>query len=141
MRGSPLLRTLLVLAALLLAGLGLHRLTAPPPEARAVIQDAPSSGQTVIALPGATFELLLSAGAKSVTLDAGGAPFTHRDVAGPLAGTLEIAGEAPVVSLRVEWADRAPGHRFAQLRLDRPGKETLEHVFSAPGDLDDIWEP
>ena len=25
--------------------------------------------------------------------------------------------------------------------IDRPGKETLEHVFSAPGDIDDLWEP
>ena len=46
-----------------------------------------------------------------------------------------------MISLRIRWADTSPGHRFAKLRLEVPGKDTLEHVFTAPGDLDDIWEP
>ena len=28
----------------------------------------------------------------------------------------------------------------AKLRLEIPGKETLEHIFHAPGDIDDILE-
>ncbi len=89
----------------------------------------------------ATFELLLSAAAKSVSLEAGGPAFVRESPTGPLTGTLEIPGEHPVIFLKVEWADTSPGHRFAKLRIDRPGKETLEHVFSAPGDIDDLWEP
>jgi hypothetical protein len=138
MRGSPLFRTLLVLAALLIAALGLARLTAPARSASVTVNPPV---QAPVEKSATTFELLLSGAAKSVTLEAGGAPFLQKDSAGPLAGTLEIAGEAPLVTLRIEWADAAPGHRFAKLRLDRPGKDSLEHVFSAPGDIDDIWEP
>lgn len=138
MRGSPLLRTLIVLAVLVLAGLGLARLTAPPTPAPVVAK--PIAVPAPQASP-ATFELLLSAAAKSVSLEAGGPALLQESPAGPLTGTLEIHGEQPVIFLKVEWADSSPGHRFAKLRIDRPGKETLEHVFSAPGDIDDLWEP
>ena len=138
MRGSPLFRTLVVLVVLLLAGFGLARLTGsstPKP----VVEDqtatpAPQASQ-------ATFEILLSAAAKSVSLEAGGPAVVQESPAGPLTGTFEIHGEQPVVFLKVVWADTTPGHRFAKLRIDRPGEETLEHVFSAPGDIDDLWEP
>ena len=89
----------------------------------------------------ATFEILLSAAAKSVSLEAGGPAVVQESPAGPLTGTFEIHGEQPVIFLKVVWADTPPGHRFAKLRIDRPGEETLEHVFSAPGDIDDLWEP
>ena len=138
MRGSPLLRTLVVLAVLLLAGLGLARLTGHS-AAKPVVED-PKPKPVAEASP-ATFELLLSAAAKSVSLEAGGPAFVRESPAGPLAGTLEIQDEHPVIFLKIEWSDTTPGHRFAKLRIDRPGEETLEHVFSAPGDIDDLWEP
>lgn len=139
MRGSPLLRTLAVLVALLLAAAGLFRLTAP---ARPAPTTAPAPVEPAPAAPAAaSFELLLSATAKSVHLDAGGPAIVRENSAGPLAGHLELAGAAPLISLQVRWADTAPGHRFARLRLDRPGQDSIDHVFSAPGDIDDIWEP
>lgn len=138
MRGSPLLRTLVVLAVLLLAGLGLARLTAPTTPDPVLVDQKPSPAAEVSP---ATFELLLSATAKSVSLEAGGPALVHENPAGPLTGTLEVMGEHPVIFLKVQWADSSPGHRFAKLRIDRPGEETLEHVFSAPGDIDDLWEP
>lgn len=138
MRGSPLLRTLVVFAVLLLAGLGLARLTAPSTPKPVVVDQKPSPAAEAST---ATFELLLSATAKSVSLEAGGPAFLRESPAGPLTGTLEVVGEQPVIFLKVEWADTTPGHRFAKLRIDRSGKETLEHVFSAPGDIDDLWEP
>lgn len=136
MRGSPLFRTLVVLGVLLLTGLALARLTrevkpAPPmapPPGEAV--PTPSAGTK-----SANYELVLSAQATELALEAGGKPSSA------LSGTLDIAGGAPVISLRIKWADNSPGHRFAKLRLEIPGKDTLEHVFSAPGDIDDIWEP
>lgn len=131
------MRTLLVLAALLVAGLGLSRLIRPAPLAVApppVEEVAPPASD-------ASFELLLSAPVKSVALDVGGAPFVRENPAGPLTGRISISGDTPLVSLKVVWADSSPGHRFAKLRLDRPGKDGIEHVFSAPGDIDDIWEP
>jgi hypothetical protein len=138
MRGSPLLRTLVVLAVLLLAGLGLARLTAPSTPKPVAEDQKPSPAPEAST---ATFELLLSATAKSVSLEAGGPAFVRENPAAPLTGTLEVMGEQPVIFLKVEWADGSAGHRFAKLRIDRSGKETLEHVFSAPGDIDDLWEP
>lgn len=127
-----------MLAVLLLAGLGLARLTAPSTP-RPVVEDQKPAPAAEAAT--ATFELLLSATAKSVSLEAGGPAFLRENPSAPLTGTLEVVGEQPVIFLKVEWADTTPGHRFAKLRIDRSGKETLEHVFSAPGDIDDLWEP
>jgi hypothetical protein len=140
MRGSPVLRTLIVLAVLLLTGLALARLTR---EIKPSAVPAPAREETPVPTPAksAPFELILSAQAAEITLDAGGRPATAANTAAPLTGTLEIPGENPVISLRIRWADTSPGHRFAKLRLEVPGKDTLEHVFTAPGDLDDIWEP
>jgi hypothetical protein len=138
MRGSPLFRTLVVLVVLLLAGFGLARLTGSSMPKTTVEDQKPSPAAEASS---ATFELLLSAAAKSVSLEAGGPAVVQESPAGPLTGTFEIHGEQPVVFLKVVWADTTPGHRFAKLRIDRPGQETLEHVFSAPGDIDDLWEP
>lgn len=140
MRGSPLMRTLAVLVALLLAGIGLARLTAPatlqlttPPQP--IAKPESSAAKT------ATFELLLSGTAKRVTLEAGGEPLAFENTAGPLTGKLALSSDKPTIFLQVEWADAAAGHRFAKLRLEAPGQETREHVFSAPGNIDDLWEP
>lgn len=142
MRGSPLLRALVVLAALLVTGLGLARLTAGRTQAGSqtvvpVEQAQPTEevGNTV------PFELILSSSATEVSLDGGAEPFKKADTAEPVSGTLKLSGEHPLVSLQVKWSDASPGHRFALLRLEIPGKDTLEHVFNAPGDIDDIWEP
>lgn len=139
MRGSPLLRTLAVLAVLLLAGMGLARLTAPAtPQATApppVEKPEPSKTSS------ATFELLLSGTAKRMTLEAGGKPVAVENTAGPLTGKLALTSHKATIFLQVEWAEATAGHRFAKLRLEIPGQETREHVFSAPGDIDDLWEP
>lgn len=142
MRGSPVLRTLIVLAVLLLTGLALARLTRDPkpspsqlPAQAETAQAPPATGKT------ASYELILSAQAAEITLDAGVKPVTAANTAAPLSGTLDLSAENPVISLRIKWADNSPGHRFAKLRLEVPGKDTLEHVFTAPGDIDDIWEP
>lgn len=129
-----------MLIVLVLAALGLSRLTGTSPASTVVVKPAVAAPAPAAAAP-ASFELLLSAAAKSVSLEAGGAPFVQQEPAASLTGSLEVAGEQPVIFLKVEWADGTPGHRFAKLRIDRPGKETLEHVFSAPGDIDDLWEP
>lgn len=141
MRGSPLLRTLVVLAALLATGLALARLTVVRPASQVLAPKQETEGMEEPAPAKASFELILSGIASEVTLDAGGTAVTKTDTAGPVTGTVELFGESPVVSLRVAWKEDSPGHRFAMLRLEVPGKETLEHVFSAPGEIDDIWEP
>jgi len=135
MRGSPLIRTLMVLAALCLTGLGLARLLNTPPAVKPVAHVEKGEEEPTAKVP---FELILSAQAAELHLDAGGVEVVGRNTAEPLAGTLELKDRA--VTLRVRWADASPGHRFAKLRLDLPGKETLEHVFTAPGDIEDVWE-
>lgn len=141
MRGSPLLRTLIVLAALLLTGLALARLTASRPGQQALAPKQETTTAPESPAAKASFELILSGTAKEISLDAGATAMTKTNTAGPISGRLELSGESPVISLRVTWKDEAPGHRFAMLRLEVPGKDTLEHVFSAPGEIDDIWEP
>lgn len=127
-----------MLVVLLLAGFGLARLTGHSAPKPVVVDQKPSPAEEAST---ATFELLLSAAAKSVSLDAGGTALVQESPPATFSGTLEVAGEQPVIFLKVEWADGSAGHRFAKLRIDRPGEETLEHVFSAPGDIDDLWEP
>ena len=142
MRGSPVLRTLVVLAFLLLTWLALARLTRdakPPVQGATRTETAPPFPLTG---KSAAYELVLSARATEIHLDAGAKPASLTPgTAAPLSGSLEIRGENPVISLRIKWTDNSPGHRFAKLRLEVPCKDTLEHVFSAPGDIDDIWEP
>src|SRR5262245_35449349 len=125
MRGSPLLRTLAVLVALLLTGIGLARLTAPAtPQVTAPpppIQKAEPTKTNA-----ATFELLLSGTAKRVSLEAGGEPLAIENTAGPLTGKLALSSDKPTIFLTVEWADTTAGHRFAKLRLEAPGQETRE---------------
>lgn len=140
MRGSPLLRTLVVLAVLLLTGLGLARLTAPGPQ-KPVAPAGPELVQKTAAKAKASFEIILSANAKEVILEGSSSPLSFQNTAEPVNGTLELEGEHPVISLRVAWGDNSPGHRFAKIRLEIPGKDTLEHVFTSAGDIDDIWEP
>jgi hypothetical protein len=134
MRGSPILRTLVVLAALLVTGLALARLAAERPRETKQLTTAP---ETPAATKKASYELILSGTAKEVELNGGAATVTSSSTV----GSLEVSGEQPVISLTVKWADQAPGHRFAKLRLEIPGRPTLEHVFDAAGDIDDIWEP
>ena len=140
MRGSPLLRTLAVLVALLLTGIGLARLTSTAAHQVAAPPPPVEKTETSKASP-ATFDLLLSGTAKRVTLEAGGEPLSFENTAGPLTGKLSLASDMPTIFLKVEWAEATAGHRFAKLRLEIPGQETREHVFSAPGNIDDLWEP
>ncbi|MEK7950006.1 hypothetical protein [Luteolibacter soli] len=133
------MRTLVVLAVLLLAGIGLARLTAPATPQ--VTAPPPVEKSEPFKANLATFELLLSGTAKRVSLEAGGEPLAFENTAGPLTGKLSLSSDQPTIFLKVEWADTTAGHRFAQLRLEIPGQATREHVFSAPADIDDIWEP
>ncbi|WP_193211540.1 hypothetical protein [Luteolibacter marinus] len=139
MRGSPLLRTLSVLTVLLLAAFGLSRLTTGTD--RPVVSSVEIPVETPSAERKIAYELSLSTTATEVTLDIGGSEVTASNTAETLSGSLAVEDPRPLVSLRIAWAGETPGHRFAKLRIEEPGKETREHVFSSAGDIDDIWEP
>lgn len=137
MRGSPLLRTFLLLLVLIGTGLWIVRVTrardlTPPTTAPAEETRSDTAARSI------PYRLTLSAPAEHVevgTLDG----TTTRSA---LLGELEVSSEAPVLTLLVRWRDGAETdvHRFAKLTLEIPGRETIEHVFDATGDIDDVWE-
>lgn len=143
MRGSPFLRTLIVLAALLVTGVGLMRLTAPAAASVPAENPEPVAGPSgkearVIKVP---FELTLSAEAESISLGGCMGAVNEGKTSGPVSGTFVTAeDEFRTILVNIRWGkDQSRGHRFAKLRLEPPGKPTLERVFDAPGDIDDIW--
>lgn len=139
MRGSPLIRFIILAIALAVTGAGLMRVTAtrksvvPPP---AAVTGTPAlHGKQV------PFRLLLSDPAATVEIDTGKLIRPAADSA-TLSGTLELDPKNPHVGLVVRWKNpAAPGeHRFAKLTLEAPGQETFTHVFDADGDIDDFLE-
>ena len=133
------MRTLIVLAALLVTGLGLARLTAPMAPPADVVEEpatTPDGGK----IPEIHYELVLSAEAESISLGGCMGAIREGKTMGPVTGVFTASGDdARTVLVNIRWADQSPGHRFAKLRLEIPGKPTLEHVFDAPGDIDDVW--
>jgi len=140
MRGSPLLRTFLLLLLLAVAGLALSRLTgrsakAPPPTATGPV-DRPAAA---LRWP---FELMLGAVPADARIfdPAGHLLFASQAPETRATGTLVFSAEPDALLLKVRWSAGAAGHRFAKLTLEAPGRPTMRHVFDAAGDLDDVWE-
>ena len=137
MRGSPVLRFILLAIALMATAVGLQRVTSARVEAgTVVVVEKPAA--TGIAVP---FHLVLSAPAAVVELDAG--KMIRPSVeALPVSGTLEMDAANPQVALVVRWKNPAVAgeHRFAKLTLEPPGQATVTHVFDADGDIDDFLE-
>jgi len=137
-RGSPLLKSILVLLGLVVASFGLMRLTHAKAPLVSQTNPAPSATATPPAagksLP---YRLILSAETTEIRLSAGDAPALSET-----SGRLELPSEHPLISLTVKWkSEPAPGeHRFAKLILEPTGKPTITHVFDAAGDIDDILE-
>ncbi len=137
-RGSPLLRSIILVFALAATGLGLLRVTA----ARAPDnQEVPVAAREKPSSSAVPFRLHLSAPAEAVEIDTGTLirPSTGQS---PITGVLELDPKNPRVSLIVRWKNTAtPGeHRFAKFTLEAPGQDTFTHVFDADGDIDDFLE-
>ncbi len=141
MRGSPLLRTFLILAALVVSGIGFARLThkgtAVP--AGSVEEVAAKSEKT-----SAKVYLTLShlSGFYALTVGEQNVPLS-RGATGELVGTTLIDSNHPVVFLKVSCLAKASGDGqriFAKLVVEAEGKETFTHVFDAAGDIDDFVE-
>ena len=139
MRGSPLIRFILLALALGVTGAGLMRVTAsrravnPPPA-------APSKTPKPLGnhVP---FHLLLSAPAAVVEIDTAKLIRPPAD-SSTISGMLELDSQNPRVGLVIRWKNStAPGeHRFAKLTLEAPGQATFIHTFDAGGDIDDLLE-
>jgi hypothetical protein len=139
MRGSPLIRFILLAIALAVTGAGLARVTAT----RKPVSPTPAATAETSSLPGKTvpFRLLLSDPAAAVEIDTGKLIRPSAD-SSTISGTLELDPKNPHVALVVRWkSPAAPAeHRFAKLTLEAPGQDTFTHVFDADGDIDDFLE-
>ena len=137
MRGSPLIRTVIVLLALVLTAAGLASLRRPPgpPPPPAV---PPGPPVETIATP---FFLTLSAPASRVTLESAGEILEiEPEGSTRLAGTLPLESGHPVLFIDIVWRDPADAPRFAKLVLEPPGHPTATRIFDATGALSDVWE-
>lgn len=87
------------------------------------------------------FNLLLSASAAAITLDAGHPVQLATDISS-LSGKLQMDPKNPRIAINIHWKNFAiPGeHRFAKITLEIPEQETFVHVFDAMGDIDDFIE-
>ena len=135
-RGSPLIRTVFVLLALVVSGIGFGRLTnkdakAPDQGRGASLEETEESKLT------ARYFLSLSSQASSVLLCGESIqPSASED----FTGSVEIDKASPVVFLEVKWKEDGGSRRFAKLVIEAAGEETFTHVFDAPGDIDDFVE-
>lgn len=139
-RGSPLLRFILLAIALMATAAGLARVTASRS-----ITGSPVPGKVAAKFSSGTdsvpFRLLLSAPATEVTLNTGNEVRPSLDGPG-ISGVLEIDPANPQVAIVIRWKKPAEQgeHRFAKLTLEAPGKDTFHHVFESDGDIDDLLE-
>jgi hypothetical protein len=141
-RGSPIIRTILVSCCLGIAALLLWKLTTvrtpQPVDGPPATTDTPNA--TLKKVP---FSLVLSAPTTEINLrDPQGALLYEGKFATSqteINGVLDTLPE--IIHLSVQWQSISNAqHYFAKMRLDVPGKDTLTHVFDASTHIDDIWE-
>lgn len=138
MRGSPIIRFVLLAIGLLVTGWGLARITSTESTHDQNVPIIVPENSTTRTTP---FHLLLSAPAEVVEIDTGRVirPSIEQSSA---SGQLELDPKNPRIGLVVRWKNAVAGgeHRFAKLTLEIPGQETFTHVFDAAGDIDDFLE-
>jgi hypothetical protein len=140
-RGSPLLRTILVLGVLCISALGFVKLTGGGGKAvePTVVSgtDGEDAGEKLIP---AKVRLTLSCLAGMIDVSAGGESMSGElDEEGNFLGELEIDPANPVIFVKVACIPQT-GRNFAKLVVEAEGQETFTHVFDATGDIDDFVE-
>lgn len=149
-RGSPLIRTVLVLLALVASGFGFVRLTSQSmmladdgvPVMLAEKEELliPAKVRLILSRPAGFFELKI--GERTVNLKHGD-PWELSKKSWEFTGEAMIDPDSPVVFLKVACVPPASGDTapvFAKLVVEAEGKKTFTHVFDAPGDIDDFVE-
>lgn len=135
MRGSPILRTLLVALALIAAGFGLTCLDRRPPAAPVTPVAVPAETRSI------PFFLTLSHLADEIRIESAGGLAEITGEGRQRRGVVELDPAHPALFVTIRWRDSAAQPRFAKLRLEPPGRSDLSHTFDAIGDLEDVWEP
>lgn len=139
-RGSPIIRTLVVALFLALTALALARLTREKPEQAPQNTTPTTIAETTQATP-VPFQMQLSATARSVVLmDLDGAILYQQNFPTPQAECSGQLSALPLVLVvKVTW-DAAQPHYFAKMRLEPAGRETMMQVFDASSDMEETWE-
>lgn len=142
MQGSPLLRTLLTTALLLVAAVVLVRITSVSAKSPTVtLPDLPKVHQTQPDTSSPVpFELVLSAPAAEVRLLDGNDHSIFQSKPETTTVSATLARRPASIVVQVKWLNQTPGHRFARLSLEPAGEDTLRHIFEGSGDLDEFWE-
>ncbi|MBK1828807.1 hypothetical protein [Haloferula rosea] len=139
MRGSPLIRTLFLVLALGLTGLGIYKLTRPSPAvAEAPVDPPPSEAPELLETP---FFLTLSDDPELVSIESAGKTVEIRVDSRTHTGTIHLESGHPTIFITVQWRTKDPAPRFAKLSLEPPGLPTQQQVFDAMGEISDVWEP
>ena len=137
MRGSPVIRFILLAIALVITAAGLQRVTSARAETDSpLLPQKPKPPASAV-----PFRLVLSAPAAVIEINTG-KPLQLSPEEMPISGTLEMDTANPHLALIVRWKNSpaAGEHRFAKLTLDVPRQPTFIHVFDADGDIDDFLE-
>ncbi len=141
-RGSPLIRTALVLLAILASGLVFSYLTADQVSQLVARGDTtePKSKQLIRA----RYILTLSERAAFVEIESAGevssTNLSSESGIEPLTGDIKIDLDKPVVFLKVNWYELGDRRGFAKLVIEAAGQETVTQVFDATGNLDEFIE-
>ena len=147
-RGSPLIRTVLVLLALVVSGVGFARLTLaqkvivlPGTDSRFIANNTETRipARVYLTFSERVSELELIQGDKRISkskrlTDGKKGDWWDWD------GELSINPAKPVLFLKIGWESIEKGHRFAKLVVEAEGQETFTHFFEAEGDIDDFVE-
>lgn len=141
-KGSPLIRTALVMLAILASGLVFSHLTA---EQKAI---PATGGETVETKTKkqirARYILTLSERAAFVEVNSAGEPsswnLSSESGIEPLTGDIIIDLDKPVVFLKVNWYELGDRRGFAKLVIEAAGQDTVTQVFDAEGNIDEFLE-
>ncbi len=141
-RGSPLIRTALVLLAILVSGLVFSHLTSEQkPKSVAGGETKELKSKQLIR---AHYIVTLSERAAYVEVKSAGEPsswnLSSESGIEPLTGDIIIDLDKPVVFLKVNWYELGERRGFAKLVIEAAGQETVTQVFDAEGNLDEFLE-
>lgn len=135
-----MIRTFLILAALVVSGIGFARLTqkgAEMPIANPIVVTDPAEIRAKV-------HLVFSVAPTVVVLESSGKPVGFSaESSTSFSGQALISEASPVLILTATRTKPTEGEVppfFAKLIVEAEGKETFTHVFDADGDIDDFVE-
>lgn len=138
-----MIHTFLILAALVVSGVGFARLTQKE-TVEPMVQPTDNSGESAAALRKARIHITYSSLPTGMTLLAGERSLKFApDSNGGYVADADLAANERVIFLQVGWPSVQPGQlgqNFVKLVIEAEGEKTFTHVFDSPGNIDDFVE-